>query len=104
MSLKFSIYELIAYTVPGALFIALIVYVCTELSLCYLDFGQINDLSWFILFFFFVFAYTCGLIVDRFARWWQHRFFRKDENPQVILKIFKERSKDFLNIHFRASD
>ena len=103
MGPKLSVYEIIAYTVPGALLIALVLYTDKSLGILQITIDDLNSLSWVPLLFLFVFSYALGIILDRFARLWQHRFFRKHENAQETFQFFKRVHPD-LKIYFQPKD
>ena len=103
MSFKLSVYEIVAYTVPGILLLVLGGYACNFVGACYITFSQVNAFSWAPLILIGILAYASGLILDRFARLWQHRFFRRRENSRDTLQAFKEVHQE-ITIHFQSKD
>jgi|SRR5262245_20971871 len=89
MSIKVGLYDFFAYIVPGSFFIFTVIYFLFIVGVIKIDFQLVNNLSVFSIIALSVIAFIVGLIIDRFARLWQRRFFRSKYTSDEVLEDFQ---------------
>jgi len=94
MSIKISIYDFFAYTIPGGFYLFTIAYACSVFGLITFDFQALADLSIIQVLLIAASAYVVGLLIDRIAAIW-YRLFKPKNFPQVVLDEFKAVHTDF---------
>jgi hypothetical protein len=94
MSIKISLYDFFAYTIPGGFYLFTIAYVCSVFGLIALDFQALSNLSVIQVLLIAAPAYVAGLLIDRIAAVW-YRLFKPKNFPQVVLDEFQATYTDF---------
>lgn len=101
MSIRISIYDFFAYTIPGGLYLFTVIYICTILGIIQIDWLSL-DLPIAQMIVIAGLAYITGLIFDPIAKLW-YRLFKPENFSDSVLKEF-EQLHPSLKIKFRASD
>jgi len=102
MTIKISIYDFFAYTIPGAFYVLTIAYVCSFLGLIAIDFQALSGFSLIQALVIAVAAYILGIILDPIAGRW-YRLFKPKNISSVVLEEFKS-SHSNLCIKFQDKD
>lgn len=89
MSIKVSIYDFFAYTIPGGLYVLLIAYACSIFGLLQIDWLKL-DLSAAQIIIAVGLAYIAGLILDPVAGLW-YCLFKPKNLREVAFQEFQKR-------------
>jgi hypothetical protein len=90
MSIRVGIYDFFAYTIPGSLYLAIVVYGFVVFGLFEFDVSWLSNLSLVQIIASSILAYIVGLVVDLIAKQW-YRLFRPKDFPKDELKRFRKR-------------
>lgn len=84
MSIKLGIYDFLAYTIPGGLYLLAILYIVIRLTPLSIDLWQITIIQFFV---FTAAAYVLGLIIDPIAK---NLWYRRFETKNLLTEVLKE--------------
>ena len=76
MSIKISIYEFFAFTIPGIAYLFLLGYSMVAFEKVTLDFQMLNDVSLMLYLVFVLVAYVIGLLIDAIVKKTWYRLFK----------------------------
>jgi len=93
MSIRLGIYDFFAYTVPGGLYILLLVYSLQEFQFIAIDFRSV-DLSLMQIIIYAVLAYVVGLVADPIVNKSWYRLFKREGLHKSALRELKDRYPD----------
>lgn len=101
MNIRISIYDFFANTIPGSVYLFIIVYIFSQFGVIQFSLTTFDpSLSQIIL--IAGIAYIVGLIFGSLARAW-YGLFRPNNFPEKVLKGFQER-RPHVDIKFHATD
>ena len=101
MSIRISIYDFFAYTIPGSIYLFIAIYACTIFGIVHIDWLSL-DLSVVQIIVIAGLAYITGLIFEPIAKLW-YRLFKPRNFADTVLKEFKHLHPS-LEVRFRAAD
>lgn len=101
MSIRISIYDFFAYTIPGSVYLLVIAYVCSLFGILHIDLSTFNP-SFFQTLLIAGVAYVLGMIFEPIAKAWYKLFKPKDLPDKALQKFQNERPH--LAVEFRATD
>jgi len=102
MTVKISIYDFFANTIPGAFYLTTIAYVCSSFGLIAIDFQALSGFSLIQALVIAVAAYILGIIIDPIAGLW-YRLFKPKNISSVVLEEFRS-SHSNLCLKFQDKD
>ena len=104
MSIRVSLYDFFAYTLPGIFYLAIICFWLNTSGLLGMDFSVLNDFSLVVLFVMVIAGYILALLIDPIAYRWM-RLFQKS-NSQVAKAAYDEftRGHTWVKLNYEAED
>lgn len=100
MSIRVSIYDLFAYTIPGGIVLAIAIFVTHEYQVFSLNFVNLSLLELLAI---GILAYLLGYFIDPIAKRVWYRFFCSKNLHQATLNDFNKRHPD-IEIPFQKAD
>lgn len=101
MSIRLSIYDFFAYTIPGSLYLFIIGYICSQFGLLQIDLLNFTP-SLFLILVIAGSAYILGMIFEPLAKAW-YRLFTPKNLPEKVLKKYQE-NRPHIVVEFKATD
>jgi len=101
MSIRISIYDFFAYTIPGGVYFFIAIYTLSQLGVLNLDLLTFNP-SFFHLVIIAGMAYILGMLMEPIAKVW-YNLFKPKNLPEKVLKGFQE-NRPHIEVKFRATD
>ncbi|MGG6293973.1 hypothetical protein ACQ4M4_06080 [Leptolyngbya sp. AN02str] len=95
MSIQIGLYDFFAYTLPGVLLVAALIYAGASLSLFQLNFQQLNELSTPITLIGIGISYILGMLLEPIAKRW-YRLIQPKGRTKEIFKEFKALHPNFV--------
>lgn len=102
MSISVGIYDFFAFTIPGGLYLATIIYLSTALGLVQVKINDFSNLSLIQIVVGVAVAYILGLIVDPVAKQW-YRLFKQGHTTESTFVRFKQNYPEF-ELKFKSTD
>lgn len=102
MTIRASLYDFFAYTIPGVFYLAIGIYGLAIFGLLSVDAQKIADISLIAAVFVIGAGYVTGMIMDFFAELW-HRLFNPKGRRQPALESLLASNPDFQPT-FQAND
>jgi hypothetical protein len=100
MSIRVSIYDLFAYTIPGGIVLGIVLYLNQEYQVFSFNFGNLSLLELIAM---GILAYLLGYFIDPIAKVVWYRFFCPKNLRQATLNDFNKRHPD-IEIPFQKVD
>ena len=88
MSIKVSLYDFFAYTIPGAVYLAVAGYSAFLLGLLNIDLATLNNISLMTGVFLLGASYITGMVMDTLAEHW-HRLFNPRGTKQRAMTAIR---------------
>jgi hypothetical protein len=102
MAIRIGVYDFFAYTVPGGLYLTVLIYLCTIFGLIAVDSQSLNNLSAIQILVLAVLAYISGLIFDPVAKKW-YQIFKPKGLSKKVLDDFRKKYAS-LDVKFQLGD
>jgi hypothetical protein len=90
MSIKISLYDFFAYTIPGAVYLTVAAYTAVLFGLMKLDLNALNSISIAAGLFLLGASYVVGMVMDPLANLW-HRLFGSRDSKRLAMETIRRR-------------
>lgn len=102
MSVRIGVYDFFAYTIPGVLYLGIILFALAIFGVVPLTWNSLNDVSFAGLIFLVGAGYALGMLLDVIAEQWSY-LFRKRKTPYLMLEKFAHLHQS-IQCNFSAND